>query len=153
TIQLGNQTIRSTDQVPEAGTGYFKKTIDGKLVQPDMGNVQVFIKGQSGQTTARPAWGAVYWQYFEELDKITASATPLKLTKKLFVERNTDRGLVLEPINEGDALKVGDKVKVRIELRSDRDMEYVHMKDMRGACLEPVNVLSSYKYQGGLGYY
>jgi hypothetical protein len=153
TIQLGSYAIRSTGQQQEAGTGYFKKVIDGKSVQPQMGNVEVFIKSQTEQTKARPAWGAVYWQYFEELDKITPAATPLKLTKKLFVERNTDRGPVLEPLNEGDALKVGDKVKVRIELRSDRAMEYVHMKDMRAACLEPVNVLSAYKWQGGLGYY
>jgi hypothetical protein len=27
------------------------------------------------------------------------------------------------------------------------------MKDLRAACMEPVNVLSDYKYQGGLGYY
>ena len=27
------------------------------------------------------------------------------------------------------------------------------MKDMRAACMEPVNVLSGYKWQGGLGYY
>ncbi|HRO71801.1 MAG TPA: hypothetical protein PK951_15530, partial [Chitinophagaceae bacterium] len=45
------------------------------------------------------------------------------------------------------------KIKVRVELRVDRDMEYVHMKDMRASTLEPVNVLSSYKWQGGLGYY
>jgi uncharacterized protein YfaS (alpha-2-macroglobulin family) len=32
-------------------------------------------------------------------------------------------------------------------------MEYVHMQDMRASALEPVNVLSSYKYRGGLGYY
>jgi len=35
----------------------------------------------------------------------------------------------------------------------DRDMEYVHMKDLRASALEPVNVLSTYKWQGGLGYY
>ena len=75
----------------------------------------------------------------------------LKLDKKLFVEKNTDRGPVLTPVNEGDAVKVGDKIKVRIELRVDRDMEYVHMKDMRASSLEPVNVLSGYKWQGGLG--
>ena len=73
--------------------------------------------------------------------------------KKLFVEKNTDRGPVLQPLKEGDALKVGDKVKVRIELRVDRTMEYVHMKDMRASSLEPVNVISRYKWQGGLGYY
>ncbi|MCF3112094.1 hypothetical protein LL912_25125 [Niabella sp. CC-SYL272] len=32
-------------------------------------------------------------------------------------------------------------------------MEYVHMKDMRASSFEPTNVLSSYKWQGGLGYY
>ena len=32
-------------------------------------------------------------------------------------------------------------------------MEFVHMKDMRASGLEPINVLSSYKYQDGLGYY
>ena len=51
--------------------------------------------------------------------------------KKLFVEKNTDRGPVFNPVKNDDALKVGDKIKVRIELRVDREMEYVHMKDMR----------------------
>ena len=59
----------------------------------------------------------------------------------------------MTPVNDGTELKVGDKIKVRIELRVDRDMEYVHMKDMRASCMEPTNVISEYKYQGGLGYY
>jgi hypothetical protein len=48
---------------------------------------------------------------------------------------------------------VGDKIMVRIEIRVDRDMEYVHLRDMRASSLEPVNVLSGYQYRGGLGYY
>ncbi len=75
------------------------------------------------------------------------------MVKKLFIEVNSDKGPVLKPLNNGDALAVGDKIKVRIELRSDRDMEYLHMKDMRAACMEPINVISQYKWQGGLGYY
>ena len=121
-----------------------------------MGNISVTIS-QPNQATNQPvnstAWGAAYWQYFEELDKITPSSTPLKLVKKLFVEKNTDRGPVLQPLKEGEALHVGEKVKVRIELRVDRSLEYVHMKDMRASSLEPVNVISQYKWQGGLGYY
>jgi hypothetical protein len=150
-IVLGDQTIKSSDQSTEVGTGYFKRTIDGKSVKPSMGDVQVFISNGTGAAT--PSWGAVYWQYFEDLDKITTAETPLKLDKKLFIERNSDRGPVLHPVNEGEILKVGDKIKVRIELRSDRDMEYVHMKDMRAACMEPANVISQFKWQGGLGYY
>ena len=44
-------------------------------------------------------------------------------------------------------------MKVRIELRVDRDMEYVHLKDMRASAFEPVNVLSGYRWQQGMGYY
>jgi uncharacterized protein YfaS (alpha-2-macroglobulin family) len=77
----------------------------------------------------------------------------LKLQKKYFIERNSTKGPVLTPVEEGTELKVGDKLKVRIELRVDRNMEYVHMKDMRASCMEPVNVLSTYKWQDGLGYY
>jgi len=152
-ISLGSYTIRSADQAQEGGTGYFKKVIDSKDVKPEMGTIKVAVSGGAPAAGESVSWGAVYWQYFENLDKITTAATPLKLSKKLFVEELTDRGPVLQPVNEGDALHVGDKVKVRIELRADRNMEYVHMKDMRGACMEPVNVLSSYKWQGGLGYY
>ena len=47
----------------------------------------------------------------------------------------------------------GDLLKARIVLHADRDFEYVHMKDMRAAGLEPLNVLSGYRYQDGLGYY
>ena len=153
-IKLGATTLNLADNKQEAGTGYFKTTFDGKDVKPSMGNISVTVSspGNNGSTT-QPSWGGVYWQYFEDLDKITTAATPLSLDKKLFVEKNTDRGPVLTPVNEGDILKVGDKIKVRVELRVDRDMEYVHMKDMRASALEPVNVLSSYKWQGGLGYY
>ena len=156
TIQLGNTTIKSTDEKQEAGTGYFKKTISGEKVNPQMGNIKVDLTPNTspkGEGSSSPTWGSVYWQYFENLDKITTASTPLSLTKKLFVETNTDHGPVLTPLAEGNSLKVGDKVKVRIELRVDRDMEYVHMKDMRASALEPVNVISSYKWQGGLGYY
>ena len=52
-------------------------------------------------------------------------------------------------MTSGTSLKRGDKIKVRIVLRVDRDMEYVHMKDMRAAAFEPVNVISGYNDEGG----
>jgi hypothetical protein len=157
-IKSGDLLLTSTKgggtEPSEAGTGYFKKTVNGDKVNPQMGNISVTLESsQIPPSGDGGAWGAVYWQYFEDLDKITTASTPLKLVKKLFVEKNTDRGPVLTPVSDGDALKIGDKIKVRIELRVDRDMEYVHMKDMRASAMEPVNVLSSYKWQGGLGYY
>lgn len=154
-INLGATTFSST-QHAEAGTGYFKERIPGEKVNNEMGNIQVNVSSTPNTQNQPGSWGSVYWQYFEDLDKITApdgKTLPLQLKKDLFVERNTDRGPVLEPVTNNMRLKVGDKLKVRIELRADRNMEYVHMKDLRAAGTEPVNILSSYKWQGGLGYY
>ncbi len=150
TVQLGTTVIDSRREQQEAGTGYFKKTLPQEAVNPTMGTISVKVTGQENSAAS---WGSVYWQYFEKLDKITTAATPLQLSKKLFIEKNSDRGPVLTPVKDGGQLSIGDKIKVRIELRVDRDMEYVHMKDMRASSLEPVNVLSGYRWQGGLGYY
>lgn len=131
----------------EAGTGYFKTAWNTSEIKPDMSEVTLTKKGNG------IAWGSLYWQYFEDLDKITSAETPLQLKKKLFLKTNTDMGQQISEITDKTELKVGDLVTVRIELRSDRTMEFVHMKDMRASGLEPVNVLSKYKWQDGLGYY
>ena len=75
------------------------------------------------------------------------------MNKKLFVKTHTTTGEEISEITSKSNLQVGDLVRVRIELRADRDMEFIHMKDMRAAGFEPINVLSSYKWQDGLGYY
>lgn len=148
-IKAGSVTVSSEQEKTEAGTGYFKKRFNTNEVKPAMGNIAVTVKGSKGQ----PSWGAVYWQYFEQLDKITPAETPLKLEKQLFIERNTSNGPVLTAIEDGNSLKVGDKVKVRVVMRSDRDMEYIHLKDMRASCFEPQNVISECKWQNGVSYY
>jgi uncharacterized protein YfaS (alpha-2-macroglobulin family) len=99
------------------------------------------------------SWGGLYWQYFEQLDKITSAETPLSTEKKLFREVQISGVKTMEPIDDLHKISVGDKVIVRIILRTDRDMEFVHLKDMRASCFEPVQVLSGYQYQDGLGYY
>ena len=149
-ITLGNEKVdpyKTDGSKPEAGTGYFKTSWDASAIKPEMGKVTV------NNPNPTVAWGALYWQYFEQLDKITPAKTPLSLGKKLFREVNTPTGPVIEPITEATKVKVGDKIVVRVELRTDRDMEYIHLKDMRASAFEPVNVLSGYSYQDGLGYY
>ena len=149
-IKVGDEVVdpKKMDNVKvEAGTGYFKTSWSGKEITPEMGNVTV-TKSDNGVS-----WGALYWQYFEQLDKITPAVTPLTLSKKLFLNKTSDTGPVLDLITPTTKLKIGDKITVRIELSVDRTMEYVHMKDMRASGFEPVNVISQYKYQDGLGYY
>ncbi len=132
----------------EAGTGYIKKAWKGSEVTEDMATIKI-EKSSDG-----PAWGGLYWQYLENLDKISHSDDQnFSIQKRLYKVEIGDRGEVLVPITENSPLKVGDKVRVRTEIRCDRDMEYVHLKDMRASAFEPVNVLSQYKRQGSLWYY
>lgn len=152
-IKAGTQTFSSNTNQTEAGTGYFKQTVDAPFIKNEMGEIAVTVTGAESKNSKLPTWGAAYWQYFENLDKITNANSPLVVKKQYFIEQNTRTGVVLVPVEEGTELKVGTKIKVRIEITTDRNLEYVHMKDMRPSCMEPVNVLSGYKWQGGLGYY
>lgn len=164
---IGNKKLDFTRDEVAAGTGYSKTTWQGRDITKEMSKVTI-TKSDAG-----PAWGGLYWQYFEDLDKITPASTPLKLSKKVFLVSNTDRGELLTDLStvsdssprggtpasqppgslDSPQLKVGDLVRIRIELSSDRPMEFIHMKDMRAAGFEPVDVLSEYKWQDGLGYY
>jgi uncharacterized protein YfaS (alpha-2-macroglobulin family) len=98
-------------------------------------------------------YGGMYWQYFENLNKITTAQTNLKLKKELYLKTNTTSGPKLEMISENAPIKIGDIVTVRCIIQTDRALSYIHLKDMRASGFEPVNVLSSYKYKDGLGYY
>ncbi len=142
-VSLGGNRIEP-DRV-EAGTGFYERRFAASEIAAAMAEVQV-KKVDKGV-----GWGGVHWQYLEDIGKVTAyEGTPLTLKKSLWVKENTAQGPMLKPAGE---LKVGDELVVRIELRSDRDMEYLHLKDQRGSGLEPVNVLSGYKFQDGLAYY
>ncbi|WP_370408231.1 alpha-2-macroglobulin [Tenacibaculum dicentrarchi] len=149
-VKIGNNKIEASkleNVKVEAGTGYFKTSWNNNEITPNMSEVTISKKGKG------IAWGGLYWQYFEDLDKITSAETPLKLRKNLFKKINSDTGKELIKITDKTTLKVGDLITVRIELRCDRAMEFVHMKDMRASGVEPINVLSQYKSQDNLYYY
>jgi hypothetical protein len=143
-VSLGGKVVQP--EKVEAGTGFYEKRFAGPEIKPKLGEITVKKVDQG------VSWGSVHWQYMEDMSKVTPyEGTPLKLKKALFVKNNTAKGRVLDPVK--GAISVGDELVVRIELRVDRDMEYVHLKDQRGSGTEPVSVLSQYKYQDGLAYY
>ena len=131
----------------ELGTGYFKQSWSKTEIEPAMGKVGVAQKGNT------PAWGALYWQYFEDMDKIEGTSASLDVKKELYKEQTSESGKQLTQITEASPLKVGDKVVVRLTVRTDRDMEFVHLKDMRAAAFEPVSQLSGVSWQNHVIYY
>ncbi|MBJ6111857.1 hypothetical protein JAO73_22750 [Hymenobacter sp. BT523] len=144
-VTVGGQALKP--EAAQAGTGYFKTSWPAAEVQPAQGKVTV------AKPDAGVAWGALYWQYFEDLDKVTPAATPLSLERQLYREVSSAGGPQLEKLTAAAPLAVGDVLVVRLVMRTDRELEYVHLKDQRAAGLEPVGQLSGYRYQNGLGYY
>jgi len=142
----------------EAGTGYFKQTIPVANIRPEMGKVT--IKTSEGFTESEAlnkkkssiGWGAMYWQYDQALDKVTGQSGPLKITKKLFVEKMVTTGKTLLPI-EQTLVRKGDKVITRLVITTDRNLEFVALKDLRAACFEPVSQLSECRWKEGVCYY
>ncbi|MFK5922913.1 MAG: alpha-2-macroglobulin family protein [Verrucomicrobiota bacterium] len=145
-VSLAGKTLVA--EKVEAGTGFYQQRFGKGEIQAEQGKVKISKKDDG------VAWGSLHWQYLETIEKITPhEGTPLTLKKTLWLKQNSDKGPVLKAIKADTPLQVGDELLVRLELRSDRDMEYLHLKDQRGSGTEPVNVLSRYKYQDGLGYY
>ncbi len=143
-VSLGGIAVKP--EKVEAGTGFYEQKFIRNEVKPQMGKIEL------KKTDEGVAWGSIHWQYLEDISKVTPHTdNPLKLTKSLWTKQYTKKGPVLEAL-KGPVVP-GDELVVRVELRTDRDMEYVHLKDGRGSGTEPVNVLSKYKYQDGLGYY
>lgn len=145
-VQMGGQVVTLPPGGAEAGTGYYERRFAPAEIRPELGLVTV------KKTDPGIAWGGVHWQYLEDISKVTAhDKTPLSVRKTFYVKQNTAKGPVLSAV--AGPLAVGDELVARIELRADRDMEYVHLKDQRGSGVEPVNVLSGWRWQDGLGYY
>ena len=143
-IKVGSTLLQPAST--EAGTGYFKETIPVASVRPEMGKVTVT------KSDKNIGWGAMYWQYYQDLDKVSGQGSALKITKKLFVEKVTSTGKTMLPIEQAKLVK-GDKVITRLVITTDRNLEFVALKDLRASCFEPVNQLSGCEWKEGVCYY
>jgi TonB-dependent SusC/RagA subfamily outer membrane receptor len=150
-IKIGDEKIVSkkmAENQKEAETGYMKLTWKKDEIKKEMATITIENKSKV------PSFGGVYWQYFEDLDKIKSNNNgALSISKELYIKKSSSKGDILEKITSNNSLKIGDLVTVRLLISSKEDMEFIHLKDMRASCFEPVNVLSEYKYQGDLSFY
>jgi uncharacterized protein YfaS (alpha-2-macroglobulin family) len=131
----------------QAGTGFFEKSWQGKEIKPGLGTITV--KNPNNGL----AYGAVYWQYFEDLNKVSRQATGISIKKALFKQVSTTSGKQWLEVSGKTLLHPGDRVMVRLVIQSARAVDYVAVEDMRAAAFEPETLLSAYRYTGGLYYY
>ena len=131
TLVSGEQATVSIDNRPlempkaTAAMGY------QKTAKPYEGEKQLTVTKTSGGTS----WGSVYAQFMQNVTKIGNSGQGMKVKRELVLPK--------------DGLKVGARIKVRITIDAERDMDFVEVIDRRASCMEPVRQLSGYRS----GYY
>ncbi|MGN0852684.1 MAG: alpha-2-macroglobulin family protein [Kiritimatiellia bacterium] len=131
----------------EAGTGRHSYRFGPEAIRPEMGNIAFTASGTPGV-----AWGGVHWSYFEDVLKVRAHEPKgLRVEKKYYRKVHTPQGVRLEAV--AGAVEQGDELVARLAVTSDRVYEYVHLKDERPSCCEPEDVLSAYRWRGGVGFH
>ena len=131
-----------------AGGNYLRHSYvgDSMAMMAEKGRVEVRLV----QPNKNISWGGVYYQYTEQMDKVEAASEGIKLSRSVY-RLNTDG--TLTPVGDKMPLKVGDKVRIVLNIACDRPMEYVQMKHFRASCLEPVTTRSGWVWSCSTPYY
>ncbi len=147
-ITFGNgEKLSASDLRREAGSGYIKKVWMSDAITPTLGKITVDNPNKG------MAYGAAYLQYFEDINKVSRQSTDVSIKKTLFKEVMTPNGHSWASVADNEPLKTGDRVMVRLLIRTNRAADFVHIQDMRAAAFEPEKLLSGYERKGGPGYY
>mgnify|MGYP000149832398 CR=1 FL=1 len=147
-IVIANEVLEtvSPSKTTVPGLGYIKRSFTQK-------NVVDARKIEVEKRNPGIAWGAVYAEYESPIKDVRQQGGELNVQKQLYVERMVNNAPQLQPITEKTVLQVGDKVVSRLSIRADRPMDFVQLKDQRGACFEPIGSVSGYNWSNGIGYY
>ena len=136
TITIAGETV-NLDKMAE-WLGYFRTTLPATT----SGNVVIDRNGNG------PAWGAVYTQYKSPMTQVQEkSIEEVSLSKEYYVYSQDGS------LHQATSFKVGDKVKVRVIIKVNKDMDYVTLTDERASCFEPVDKLSGYRSEDRTWFY
>ncbi|HIX26413.1 MAG TPA: hypothetical protein H9859_02060 [Candidatus Barnesiella excrementigallinarum] len=141
-IMWGGKEMKYNPEEPFLGLTEY--TIPGNQITPN--DAQAVISTNHAQ----PSWGAIYWQYYDNVKNVSAASTKeLSIDRQILVRQPSGSYI---PINTV-ALKAGDRIAIRFTITVGQDMQFVCLTDSRAACLEPVDQLSGYDCRERICYY
>ncbi|MBU2886352.1 carboxypeptidase-like regulatory domain-containing protein [Gilvimarinus agarilyticus] len=147
TVSIGGKVLDRREGITEQAAGHYEVKWSPDEMDQSMAQIEL---NNADSTTA---WGAMYWQYFEDIDAVQSSTESWTIDKQVLLNQQTLKGTRLVALSDSVQLHVGDLLTVRLVVKIDRDAEFVHLKDQRASGLEPVDVLSGYQWQEGISYY
>ncbi len=147
-IKIGGKQV---DAKRTSGDGYVKIHYNKDSFTPELCNIHV------EQPQGQEGIGGIYISYDAPYSEITSGKSGIEIKKKMYkvviANDGDDNKEMLQEIKEGEKLQKGDKVKIVMTLRSDRDIDFVQVLDLRAACLEPVRKRPGIEWADGKIYY
>lgn len=128
--------------------GVVRNTWIGDEIKAELAEIEI------SQTKTTFGWGAAYWTYFEEMDKVGShSKNGLHINSIYYLHRINEKGQEeLIPL-EGREAQVGDLIKQRTEININYDLDFVMISDHPPACLETTEKRSGMQFSDGINYY
>ena len=146
TIYVGKDAIKASTS--RATAGYTTQTWQGPISR-DKADITVDAK------TDGISWGAVYRTFTEQLDKLEHQENGMTLKRTIWRVIHASDGDRLEEVKPGTRLHVGDQLRIRFDLETDRNLEYLQLSDMRAATMEPLSTHAGYtnNWRAGIRFY
>jgi alpha-2-macroglobulin len=115
--------------------------VEGDKVTPQHGKV-TFEKKGPGVAFASATW------IFSSNKVQPARASDIAAVERRYFRRvHRGDGDHLEPLASGAQVKVGEEIEVRLTVKTKSQLEYVHIKEPRGAGFEETTLRSGYRWQ------
>ena len=114
-----------------------------KEITPALGKVEITQKED------KVSFGSLSYAYVENIEKIKNNITGLNIEKEIYLIQG-EKEILITPTTK---IHMGDLLRIQIKVNSDRNLEYVHIKDLKAAGMENVNQLSTYGYGKNVSYY
>lgn len=144
-VIVGSNVVSMENALP--GSGYVKQSWTGNQIDETFGKI-VIDKENDGT-----AWASVYWKYMSDYGDVSAASSGLSVEKSILKVDYVNGKEVYSELKPNTTINVNDKVVVRLKVAADRDIEFVHLKDIVPACFIPKETISGYCYTDGLLYY
>jgi len=114
---------------------------------------QTMSKVQVSKTGPGYMFASMVWHYSTEKLPQEERGDFLSVSRSYYLRQHQGSEYVLKPLAEGTPIAVGDQVEVHLSITSKHPMEYVHLRDPRGAGFEPETLTSGHHWDLGICWY
>ncbi|HEX4458392.1 MAG TPA: alpha-2-macroglobulin family protein [Polyangia bacterium] len=115
-------------------------TVRGRDVTPARGRVQV------GKTGPGVAFASATWVYSSTKLQAAHDSSLLDLQRVYYRRVHAADGDHLLPLKSGDQVHVGEDLEVRLTVKAKSQLDFVHVKEPRGAGFEETTLTSGYHW-------